>query len=75
MLDDLPIVCEFLDVLTDDITDLPPEREVEFTIDLVPGTRLVSTAPYRMSLAKLCELKSQLKDLLDKEFVIPSVSL
>ena len=45
----IPIVYEFLEVFPDDINDLPPEREVEFSIDLVPGTSPVSMAPYRMS--------------------------
>lgn len=54
---DFSIVNEFLDVLSDYITDLPVEREVEFAIDLVPGTSPISTAPYRMSASELCELK------------------
>ncbi|MCI21965.1 cellular nucleic acid-binding protein, partial [Trifolium medium] len=44
----LPVVCEFPDVFPGDISDLPPERDVEFTIDLVPGTGPISMAPYRM---------------------------
>ncbi|XP_050877531.1 uncharacterized protein LOC127081304 [Lathyrus oleraceus] len=74
MLNDLPIVCEFPDVFLDDIPNIPLEREFEFNIDLILDTRHVSMAPYRMSPAKLSELKSQLKDLLDKKFVRPSVS-
>ena len=54
---DLPVVQEFLEVFPDDITELPPEREVEFTIDLVPGTSPISIAPYRMSASELGELK------------------
>uniref|UniRef100_A0A2N9GFR5 CCHC-type domain-containing protein n=1 Tax=Fagus sylvatica TaxID=28930 RepID=A0A2N9GFR5_FAGSY len=53
---------------------LPPEREVEFTIDLVPGTGPISKAPYRMAPAELKELKEQLQDLLDKGFIRPSAS-
>ena len=45
----LPVVQEFPDVFSDDITDLLPEREVEFEIDLMPGTSPISIAPYRMS--------------------------
>ncbi|XP_058741362.1 uncharacterized protein LOC131613734 [Vicia villosa] len=48
------------EVFPEDVTSLPPEREVEFSIDLVPGTALVSVAPYRMSPIELKELKSQL---------------
>ncbi|MCI85797.1 cellular nucleic acid-binding protein, partial [Trifolium medium] len=49
----LPVVCEFTDVFPDDILDLPPEREVEFSIDIVPGTSPISMAPYRMSATEL----------------------
>ncbi|MCI54129.1 cellular nucleic acid-binding protein, partial [Trifolium medium] len=49
--DALPVVREFVDVFPDDILDLPPEREVEFAIDIVPGTSPISMAPYRMSAA------------------------
>jgi len=53
---------------------VPPEREVEFLIDLVPGTKPVSMTPYCMSASELAELKKQLEDLLAKKFVRPSVS-
>ena len=59
-LEDIPIVKEFLDVLPDDISGLPPDREVEFTIDLIPGTEPISIPPYRMSPVELRELKAQL---------------
>ncbi|XP_050916421.1 uncharacterized protein LOC127131547 [Lathyrus oleraceus] len=49
----LPVVCEFPEVFLDDISKLPPEREAEFTIDLVPGTIHVSMAPYKMSTSEL----------------------
>ncbi|XP_058774368.1 uncharacterized protein LOC131648646 [Vicia villosa] len=71
---ELPVVCEFPEVFPDEIPDVPPERGIEFTIDLVPGTRPVSMAPYRMSASELTELKKQLEDLLEKKFVRPSVS-
>src|SRR4051812_28990007 len=70
----IPVVCEFPDVFPEDVTSLPPEREVEFSIDLVPGTAPVSIAPYRMSPAELRELKSQLEELIAKHFIRPSVS-
>ncbi len=53
---------------------MPPDGEVEFVIDVVPGTAPISKAPYRMALTELRELKSQLQDLMDRGFVIPSVS-
>jgi len=74
VIDKLQVVCEFPEVFPNEIPDVPPEREVEFSIDLVPGTKPVSMAPYRMSASELAELKKQLEDLLDKKFVRPSVS-
>jgi len=71
---DLPVVQEFPEVFPDDIIDLPPEREVEFAIDLVPGTSPISIASYRMSASELGELKKQLEELLEKQFIRPSVS-
>ncbi|MCI47123.1 cellular nucleic acid-binding protein, partial [Trifolium medium] len=55
-MEELPVVCEFPDVFPEDVSDVPPEREVEFTIDLVPGTSPISMAPYRMSASELKEL-------------------
>ncbi|XP_058726068.1 uncharacterized protein LOC131597384 [Vicia villosa] len=74
IIDELLVVREFPEVFPDEIPDVPPEREVEFGIDLVPGTRPVSMAPYRMSASELAELKKQLEELLEKKFVRPSVS-
>lgn len=71
---DLAVVCDFPDVFPEEVNELPPEREVKFSIDLVPGTRPISMALYRMSVVELTELKSQLEDLLDKKFIRPSVS-
>ncbi|MCI39464.1 cellular nucleic acid-binding protein, partial [Trifolium medium] len=59
-MEELSIVSEFPDVFPKDVSDVPPQREVEFTIDLVPGTSLISMAPYRMSASELNELKKQL---------------
>lgn len=52
------VVCEFLEVFPNDISELPAEREFEFLIDLILGTRPVSMVPYRMSASELLELKS-----------------
>ncbi|XP_057418652.1 uncharacterized protein LOC130712853 [Lotus japonicus] len=65
---------EFPDVFPEEVSELPPEREVEFSIDLVPGTGPISIAPYRMSPVELAELKKQVEELMDKKFVRPSVS-
>ena len=59
---------------SDDIAGLPPEREVEFTIDLIPGTEPISIPPYRMAPAELRELKAQIEELLSKGFIRPSIS-
>ena len=74
ILDEIPVVREFPDVFPDDIAGLPPEREVVFTIDLIPGTEPISIPPYRMAPAELRELKAQLEELLSKGFIIPSIS-
>ncbi|MCI51271.1 cellular nucleic acid-binding protein, partial [Trifolium medium] len=52
-MEELPVVCEFPDVFPGDISDVPPERELEFTIDIIPGTGPISMAPYRMSASEL----------------------
>ena len=57
-----------------DIAGLPPEREVESTIDLIPVTEPISIPPYKMAPAKLRELKAQLEELLSKGFTRPSIS-
>ena len=74
LVDEIPVVREFLDVFPDDIAGLPPEREVEFTIDLIPGTEPISIPPYRMAPTELKELKAQLEELLSKGFIRPSIS-
>ncbi|MCI63363.1 RNA-directed DNA polymerase (Reverse transcriptase), partial [Trifolium medium] len=73
-IEELPVVCEFPGVFPGDVSDLPPEREVEFSIDLIPGTGPISMTPYRMSASELKELKKQLEELLEKKFIRPSVS-
>ncbi|CAI8594761.1 unnamed protein product [Vicia faba] len=74
IIEELQVVCEFPEVFPDEIPDVPPEREVEFAIDLVPGTRPVSMTPHRMSASELSELHKQLEELLENKFVRPSVS-
>jgi hypothetical protein len=72
--DQTPIVTEFPDVFPEDLPGLPPDREVEFGIELEAGTVPISKVPYRMAPAELKELKVQLEDLLEKGFIRPSVS-
>jgi len=70
----IPVVCEFPDVFPKELPGLPPDREVEFAIELIPGTTPISRRPYRMPPNELTELKNQLKELLDKGFIRPSSS-
>jgi hypothetical protein len=71
---DILVVCEFLDVFPEDLPGLPPERDVEFVIELKPGTAPISRRSYRMPANELVELKTQLQDLLIKGFIRPSSS-
>lgn len=71
---DVEVVREYPHVFPEEVSGLPPERELEFAIDLVPGAAPVSKAPYRLAPAEMKELKEQLQDLLDKGFIRPSFS-
>jgi hypothetical protein len=73
-LEDIPVVCEYLDVFPDDLPGMPPDRDIDFVIELQPGTTPISKRPYRMPPHELAELKVQLQDLLDKGFIHPSAS-
>jgi hypothetical protein len=71
---DIPVVCEFPYVFPEDLPGLPPERDVEFVIELKPSTAPISRRSYRMPPNELAELKTQLQDLLEKGFIRPSSS-
>ena len=71
---DIPIVCEFLEVFLEELLGMPVSREIEFIIEVMPGTHPISKVPYRIALAELNELKTQLQELLDKGFIRPSSS-
>jgi hypothetical protein len=73
-LDQYPVLSEFQDVFPNELRGLPPERELDFTIELKPGAEPISKTPYRMTAPKLCELQMQLKELLDLGLIRPSVS-
>jgi hypothetical protein len=73
-LEDIPIVCEYPDVFPDYLPGMPPDQDIEFIIELQPGTAPISKRPYRMPPNELAELKIQLQDLLDKGFIRPSAS-
>ncbi|KAA3487907.1 DNA/RNA polymerases superfamily protein [Gossypium australe] len=73
-IDSVPIVCEFSNVFPEELPGLPLIREVEFGIELMPGTTPISIAPYRMEPIELKELKSQLQELTERGFTRPSFS-
>ena len=73
-LNDVSAVSEFLNVFPKELPGLPPDREIEFTIEMAPGVAPVSIPPYRMAPLELQELKKQLQELLDKGLIRPSVS-
>ena len=73
-LENVPVVCEFPDVFLEDLLGLPPDRELEFGIEVLPGSAPISIPPYKMGPMELKELKTQLQDLVDKGFIRPSVS-
>jgi hypothetical protein len=74
LIEDIRVVCEYPDFFPDDFPGMPPERDIEFIIDLLPGTAPIAKRPYRMSVGELEKLKKQLKELLDKQFIRPNSS-
>ena len=70
----IPTVSDFPNMFPEKLTGLPPQREIEFAIDIVPGATTASITPYRMAPTKLKELKLQLQELPEKGFIRPSVS-
>ncbi|GJZ17769.1 putative reverse transcriptase domain-containing protein [Tanacetum coccineum] len=73
-LEDVPIVRDFPKVFPEDLSGLPPTRQVEFQIDLIPGAAPVARAPYRLAPSEMKELSDQLQELSDKGFIRPSSS-
>jgi hypothetical protein len=73
-LEDIPVACEFPDIFPDDLPGMPPDRDVEFIIELQLGTTPISRQPYKMTPKELVELKVQLTELLDKGYIRPSSS-
>jgi hypothetical protein len=73
-LEDISVAGEFPDVFPEDLPGMPPDRDVEFIIELQPGTAPISRRPYKMTLKELAELKVQLNELLDKGYIRPSSS-
>ncbi|KAI3776021.1 hypothetical protein L1987_45781 [Smallanthus sonchifolius] len=73
-LKNVPVVCNFPKVFPEDLPGLPPDREIEFQIDLLPGAEPVAKAPYRLAPSEMKELMSQLEELTEKGFIRPSIS-
>ncbi|GJZ43555.1 putative reverse transcriptase domain-containing protein [Tanacetum coccineum] len=73
-LDDIRVVRDFPEVFLDDLLGLPPVREIEFCIDLIPGASPVVRSPYQLAPSKMLELSNQLKELQEKGFIRPSHS-
>ena len=68
-LSEVPVVQDFQEVFLDELLGLPPRKEAEFTIELLPGTQPISKAPYRMAPNEIKELKAQLEELIEKGFI------
>jgi hypothetical protein len=71
---DVPMVRDYSDVFPKELSGMPPDRDVEFIIDLLPGTGPIAKRPYRMSVDELAELKKQLDELILKGYIRPSAS-
>ena len=68
-LENVPVVCEFPDVFPEDLPGLPSDRELEFGIDVLLDSTPISIPSYRIASMELKELKTQLQDLVDKDFI------
>jgi hypothetical protein len=73
-LENIKVVCEYLDVFLEELPGMPPDRDIEFSIELLPETAPISKRPYRMDVKDLVELKKQIEELLVKGFIRPSSS-
>jgi hypothetical protein len=73
-LDQVSVVCEYPDVFPEELPGMPPDRDIEFVIELIPRTAPIAQRPYRMNPQELEELKKQLADMLSKGLIHPSTS-
>jgi hypothetical protein len=71
---EVPVVNEFPDVFPEELPGMPPDRDIEFVIELKPGTALIYKTPFRMTTPELAELKEHIRELLEKGFIHPSSS-
>jgi hypothetical protein len=72
---EVPVVTEFPDVFPEELSGMPPDQDIEFVIELKPGTAPIYKTPYRMDTLELVKLKEHIKELLEKIFIRPSSSL
>jgi hypothetical protein len=70
-IEDVPVVREYPNVFPEELPGMPPDRDVEFVIDLIPGTSPIAKRPYRMAAPELAELKKQLRELQHSGFIRP----
>ncbi|GKD98261.1 hypothetical protein Tco_1382158, partial [Tanacetum coccineum] len=70
--EDIPVAREFPEVFPEDLPGLPPVRQVEFQINLMPGVAPVARAPYRLAPSEMQELSNQLQELADRGFIRPA---
>ncbi|KAJ0617047.1 putative nucleotidyltransferase, Ribonuclease H [Helianthus annuus] len=73
-IEDLPVISEYPEVFPEELHGLPPDRQVEFRIDIIPGAAPIARAPYRLAPTEMKELRTQLDELLAKGFIRPSSS-
>lgn len=73
-LEDYRVLQEYTDLFPEDVTGLPPKREIDFNIDLIPRVTTMSKLPYRMSTSEVVEIKMEVHELLDKKYIQSSVS-
>jgi hypothetical protein len=71
---EVPVVNKFPDAFPEELLGMPPDRDIEFVIELKPGTTPIYKTPYRMATLELAELKEHIKELLKKGFICPSSS-
>ena len=72
--DEVPVVRDFPNAFPEELPGMPPDRDIEFLIELLPGIGPISKRPYRMPAKDLVEIKKQIKELLDKGYIRPSSS-
>jgi hypothetical protein len=71
---EVPVINEFLDVFPEELPSMPPDRDIQFVIELRPGTAPIYKTHFRMTTPQLAEFKRHIKELLDKGFICPSSS-